>query len=218
MPVHPFNLTMTHAGWNACQAAMTAQLGRNPGTRAVSYLYGQEAATGRWIRLKRTTSADITERWHNAVPWQGYNPTGGHRASFNQTNYMLPHPQPPHPEYNNFLQWTCFFWQLSRLSGAPVPVPPAGDPYVPNHAAAVAAHATRFGPPTPEFHDCESVRQALPVGYFAPEFRVVVYTGPERQTFGDLICAFGNLPRTAHGNVHAKCVAYLQAHPAGDTP
>ena len=205
-----FDLTMTPAGWNACEAAMTAQLGRNPPTHAVSYLYGQEAATGRWVRIQRTESVDITDRWH------GRGVGGGHRGSFNQTNYVLPHPLPNTTNYNRYLHWCCFFWQLTRLSGqigVTIGSIPVGvhDKFI----AGTAAHAARFGPGG-AFPNCETPRNALPTTYFAPVFKIVVFEGAERTANADLPRAIEKLESDCHVDVQAACAQRLLHHPAGD--
>ncbi len=201
-----FDLTMTHQGWNAFQAALHQAFPRS--TPGVSCLYGQRARDGAWVRILSTKSDNIVNRWCDTTHG------GGHRGSFNQTNRIHPPPAPP-PRRFDYMNWTCFFWQLTRLSGQQPVVPYLGMPHDDRFAITQDDHLAHFPA-------CEAWRATLPTNYVLPVFKVCVHAAGSPECDHRAIAA---LPAQAgqpmairqHLDVQQKCNAWIAAHP-GFTP
>lgn len=197
-----FDLTMTHQGWNAFQAALH-QAFPHP-TAGVSCLYGQRAQDGAWVRILRTQSNNIVNRWCDTTP------SGGHRGSFNQTNRVIPTPTDPPHEYD-FLNWTCFFWQLTRLSGQQPVAPYINMPHADRFVNTQDDHLAHFPA-------CEAWRATLPTNYFNPIFRVCVHAAGSPacndRAIAELPSMWDDPPATRrHLDVRQKCNAWINAHP-----
>lgn len=194
-----FNLTMTHEGWNAFEHDLHAAF-PHP-TPGVSCLYGQRAHDGAWVRIFRAWSAaGIANRWTDDSNNYGF------RGCFNQIAWS-PYP----PQGLEWLNWTCFFWQLTRLSGQQPAQPYPGMNFAPLAQTTTQQHLLHFPA-------CNAWRAMLPTTYFLPVFKVCVHAA------GSPACddrAIAALPAQAgqpmatrrHLDVRQKCNAWINAHP-----